>query len=1118
MSKGDISKCNLQKGLEYRMEQLSPVKRRLLEIQFKGRTQTPAGIMQAAGESGLPAPLSYNQQRLWFLDRLRPNSAQYNVYRAWRIDGPLDMCALDAALQAILNRHQVLKMRIRESNGAWIQDTNASAEVSTTFVDLGSSPRQDRENIAIERITEAARTPFDLSAGPFLRAMLVKLAGDQHVLLIVLHHIVADGWSCRVLRDELTRCYEAFRRGQIPELPELPLQYTDFARYQRASFSGRRRASLLSYWREQLSGSLDPLDLQTDFPRPAIQSDRGNKLQFDLGPELSETVHEFCREHDITLFILLTALLNVLLHRYTGALDILIGSPIANRTLPELESLIGFITNTNVLRTDLSGNPGFMEIVRRVKKVALDAYSYQDMPFEELVAELHQDRDLSRTPLFQVAFVLQNTPEAGLHFQGTRVTPIKISNGTSKFDLSLCINIKNGNLSGFWEYCTDLFEQASIVCLAEHYRTLLVGALADPAQAITGLPLLTDSERRQLLEQWNATAIDYPRDQCIHHLFEAQVALTPDATALVMDEQRVSYEELNALANQLAHHLRKLGIGPDSLVGIAMHRSIELVTGILGILKAGGAYVPLDSAYPRERLAFMLRDTNVQVLLTEQSLLSRFTDCTGQTVCLDRDWPLIAQEEQDNPPHQTVADNLAYVMYTSGSTGTPKGVMVPHRAVLRLVCGADYVRLDANRVHLLLAPLSFDASTFELWGALLHGARCIIFAQDVPAIERLGSVIQRQRVTTLWLTASLFNMIIDEAPQILSGVQQLLTGGEALSVSHVRRALESLPGTAFVNGYGPTESTTFACCYPIPRVLDERLASVPIGRPIANTKVYVLDRNRNPVPVGVRGELYIGGEGLARGYLNQVELTAEKFIENPFSEDRQSRLYKTGDEVRYLPDGNIEFLGRTDHQIKIRGFRVEPGEIESALEGHFTVRKSLVAVGEDRSGEKRLLAYVVGENGRKPDAVQLGDYLKERVPNYMLPAHYLFLEALPLSPNGKIDRDTLPQPDESLAEATFIAPRNSTEQCIAEIWCTLLKLERVGVHDNFFGLGGHSLLAVQLLNRLEAGFDIKVPLDVIFDFPSVAELAAYLDAALWADFDVSSMPGPGSGLRESGEL
>jgi amino acid adenylation domain-containing protein len=545
------------------------------------------------------------------------------------------------------------------------------------------------------------------------------------------------------------------------------------------------------------------------------------------------------------------------------------------------------------------------------------------------------------------------------------------------------------------------------------------------------------------------------------------------------------------------------------------------VTGILGILKAGGAYVPLDSTYPRERLAFMLRDTDVQVLLTEQSLLPGFTDYMGQTVCLDRDLPLMEQEQEDNPPHQTVADNLAYVMYTSGSTGTPKGVMVPHRGVVRLVCGVDYMRLGAGHVYLLLAPVSFDASTFELWGALLHGAQCIVFPQDVPEIDRLESVIKRHRVTTLWLTASLFNMIIDESPHILSGVQQLLIGGEALSVSHVRRALESLPGTELINGYGPTESTTFACCYSIPRVLDERLDSVPIGRPIANTTVYVLDRNRNPVPAGIWGELYIGGDGLARGYLNQAELTAEKFVENPFSDNRQSRLYKTGDRVRYLADGNIEFLGRTDHQVKIRGFRIEPGEIENVMQGHDAVRQSVVTIDEDEVGDKRLLAYVVTQDGYVPDVEQLRDYLKERVPKYMLPAHYTFLEKLPLSPNGKIDRDALPQPEESgpPAEETFVAPRNSTEQRIAEIWCMLLKLERVGVHNNFFGLGGHSLLAIQIINRLEESFGLEVPLDVIFNSPSVAELAAYVDASMYTVYsDVSSPSNAGGGERESGEI
>jgi hypothetical protein len=492
MSKSNKSKADLHKGLASRLERLSPVKRMLLKRQYQDRIHTCTARMLAAVDPGQPAPLSYNQQRLWSLDQRRSGSAQYNTYRAWRIDGPLDLSSLESALRAIPDRHQVLKMRIKESNGTLIQETDASAAVSTTFVDLGSSPRQESEKIALEMITDAARTPFDLSAGPFFRTMLVKLAENHHVLLVVLHHIASDGWSFRVLRNDLTRFYEGFRLGQSPDLPDLPIQYGDFARYQRKLFSGKRRTSLLRYWCEQLSDSLEPLDLQTDFPRPAIQSERGDKLQFDLGPELSETVNEFCREHDITLFMLLIAVLNVLLHRYTGALVISIGSPMANRTLPELELLIGYITNLNVLRTDLSGNPGFMELVQRVKRVALDAYSYQEMPFEQLVSELEQDRDLSRTPLFQVAFILQNSPQAELHFHDARVTPIKLSNGTSKFDLALCINIDNGNLTGFWEYCTDLFERVTVVRIAEHYRTLLAGALTDPDQPIAGLPFSTE--------------------------------------------------------------------------------------------------------------------------------------------------------------------------------------------------------------------------------------------------------------------------------------------------------------------------------------------------------------------------------------------------------------------------------------------------------------------------------------------------------------------------------------------------------------------------------------------------------------------------------------------------
>lgn len=1108
------------KDLLNKLEQLSPAKRQLLENRLSQHMNRSVAKTKISRRATLtPAFASFAQRRLWFLDQFKPDNSVYNIPLVLHLAGELNAEALEAALNALVARHETLRTCFTEEDGEPLQEIAAKVNVLLPIDELGGMSEVVRDMELQKRLRSEIDMPFDLAQGPLLRVRLFKLGKATHVLVLTLHHIIADGWSIGVLMRDLSALYYAYHKSMPSPLPALPVQYADYAIWQRDCFQCAVLEKQLSYWREQLK-DLTVLELPTDRPRPAIQRFRGAQVVFFMTEAVTKKLELLCQRAGSTLFMTLLAAFQVLLQRYSGQDDIVVGSPIAGRITTEIESLIGFFVNTLVLRTDLSGNPTFLELLARVREMALNAYAHQDIPFDKLVEESQADRDLSRNPLFQIAFVLQNTPQAELDLPGIKTRLLSAQKATAKFDLTLIITKKSGELQGLLEYNTDLFDAITVECLANHFHNLLADILSDPDQPLSELSLLSDSEQRQLLEEWNATATDYPADQCIHYLFEAQAANTPDATALVMKNQRINYAELNAQANQLAHHLRKRGIGPDTLVGIALHRSIELVTGILGILKAGGAYVPLDPTYPRERLAFMLQDTDVQVLLTEHSLLSRFTDYAGQTVCLDRDWPLIAQEQQGNPPHTTVTDNLAYIIYTSGSTGTPKGVMVPHRGVLRLVCSIDYIRLSADQVHVFLAPVSFDASTFELWGALLHGAQCVIFPQDVPTIERLGSVIQQHRVTTLWLNASLFNMIIDESPQILSGVQQLLTGGEALSVPHVRRALAFLPETRLFNCYGPTESTTFTCSYPIPRILDQHLSSVPIGRPIENTTIYILDRNRKPVPAGVPGEMYIGGDGLARGYLNQESLTAEKFVDSPFSKDHHSCLYKTGDRVRYLTDGNIEFLGRMDRQIKIRGFRIEPGEVENNLESHDAVNKSIVTVTTDEAGGKQLIAYIMPRDGYTPDADSLRNYLKERIPIYMIPAYYMFLDAFPLSPNGKIDRDALPHPAESgqLAERkSFVAPRNFTEQCIAEIWCTLLKLEKVGIHENFFNLGGHSLLATQVINRLEARFELEIPLGVIFDFPSVIGLAAYVDALKGTSYlDASSSQDSGDDNRERG--
>jgi aspartate racemase len=790
----------------------------------------------------------------------------------------------------------------------------------------------------------------------------------------------------------------------------------------------------------------------------------------------------------------LLAAFQTLLHRYSGQTDIVIGSPVAGRNRKELEELVGFFLNTLVLRLDLSGNPTFAETIRRVREVCLGALSHQELPFEKLVEELHPARNLGHNPLFQVSFAFQNTPRFSPQLSTINVDELAVETGIARFDLHLFMEEIDGCLKGYCDYDTNLFNAETIEKMVGHFQTLLAGIVRNPQQRISDLPLLTDSEKHQLLVEWNNTKTDYPKEKCIHELFETQVEKSPDVIAVAFEDQELTYQELNRRANQLAHYLRKRGVGSESLVGICVERSLNMIVAILGVLKAGGAYVPLDPAYPKERLSFMLEDTQVRVVLTEVTSLPNLPSTSARVICLDPDCEEVAREPQDNLINQSTADSLAYVIYTSGSTGVPKGVEVCHRGVVRLLFGVDYVRFDGMQTFFHLAPISFDAATFEVWGALLHGGKCVLCPGKAPSPRELGEVLKKYRVHTLWLTAALFNTVIDQEPQALSEVKQLLIGGEALSAPHVRKGLARLPDAEIINGYGPTESTTFTCCYPIARPLADNLSSIPIGRPIANTQVYILDPHGYPTPVGVPGEIYIGGAGLARGYLNHPELTAEKFIANPFSAKPGARLYRSGDIARYLPDGNIELIGRKDDQVKIRGYRIEPGEIEAVLNRHPQVRDVVVVAREDCPGDKRLVAYVAGHDHEELKVDELKTFLKTEVPGYMMPSAWVNLVSLPRTPNGKINRAALPAPDAGQLDssAKFTAPRTEVEKTLARVWAEVLKLERVGIHDNFFDLGGHSLLATQVLSRLRNDFSKEIPLRTLFESPTIEQMAAVI--------------------------
>ena len=1058
-------------------------------------------------------PLSFSQQRLWFLEQWHPDIPVYNIPIAYRLTGSLNFAALERGLNEIIRRHESLRTFFTVDSGQPVQRIAPALAVPIPTVELCCPNEAEREAEAQRLVNDHARRPFDLSQAPLLRVILFRLAANDHILLLTLHHIVSDGWSLDILNRELAIFYNAFCNDELSPLPALEHQYVDYAAWQRDWLQNEVLERQLRYWKQQLDGMTHALRLPFDRPRPAMQTYHGARRSFALSQRLTQALQSLSRKTGVTLFMTQLAAFQTLLYRYSGQDEIVVGTPIAGRDNSAVEGLIGFFVNTLVLRADLSGNPAFRDLLVRVREMTLGAYAHQDLPFEKLVAELLPERRLSQSPLFQVLFSYQNMPTSELQFLGLRTVPLEISTDTAKFDLTLTMIEEAGSLMGSVEYNTDLFDAATVERMVDHYQTLLEGIVANPGQCIGELPLLTAAEKHQVLVEWNDTQADYPKDKCVHELFEEQVERTPDDIALVFDDQQWTYRELNSRANQLARYLQSCGVRPQARVGICVERSLELIVGLLGILKAGGVYVPLDANYPVARLQYMLEDTQAPILITQEnlveasakensSLASVMADAPCKVVCLARDWKEIETQSRENLDSEVSSDRCAYIIYTSGSIGKPKGVEVSHRGIARLVFGADYADFGVDRTFLHLAPTAFDASTFEIWGALLHGGKCVLYPSRVPSAAELAEVLTKHGVTTLWLTASLYNWVIDEAPQALLGVKQVLVGGEALSLTHVRKGLEQLPQTQLINGYGPTESTTFACCYRIPRRLDAHLRSIPIGKPIGNTRVYVLDSDLNPVPIGMAGELYIGGDGLALGYLNDAQLTAAKFIKHCFDGEPAQGLYRTGDRARYLPDSNIEFLGRLDNQVKIRGYRIELGEIETVLAQHRAVRESVVIAREDEAGfpstalgtGKQLVAYVVPKESAPP-ASELRAHLKAKLPDYMVPSAFVILDFLPLTPNGKVDRNALPPFDRDtvIRDPIFVAPGNAREKAIADIWAEILGVKRISVHDNFFDLGGHSLKATQVVSRLRKAFQSDIPLRHMFEFPTIAELAAVID-------------------------
>jgi amino acid adenylation domain-containing protein len=837
------------------------------------------------------------------------------------------------------------------------------------------------------------------------------------------------------------------------------------------------------------------LELPTDRPRPAASSYRGAALRFSLSAELSEELRSLARREGVTLYMLLLAAWQTLLARYTSQEDVVVGSPVAGRTRAETEGLIGFFVNTLVLRTDLSGDPTFRELLGRVREVCLGAYAHQEVPFEKVVEELAPERHMNRNPLFQVMFTMQNAPREELTLGGLRIDHLETESGTAPYDLKLWIQDGDGALSGALQYKTELFDEETVARMLGSLKQLMQGVASDSSRRLSELPLLDEGERRRVLSEWNDTRSEYPR-ACVHQLFERRAAETPDAVAVICEESELTYAELDSRANQLAHHLRRLGVGPESRVGVMINRGALMVVSLLGVLKAGGAYVPLDPEYPRERLNFMLEDAGVGVLLTEQSLAEIVPVNIAHVVSVDADWGVIARESATPTESSAEPSNTAYVIYTSGSTGRPKGVLIPHEAILnRLLWGQEVYPLTSEDRVLQKASFSFDFSVWEIFGTLLAGAQLLLARpggqQDSGYLSKL---IAERRVTVAHFAPAMLQMFLGEAGlDACESLRLVFSGGEALSVEVQERFFKRLP-SELINQYGPTEASVDATYFICRR--ESGRGTVPIGRPIANTRAYVLDARMSPVPVGVPGELYIAGTGLARGYLGRPSLTAERFIPDPFSLEAGARLYKTGDVVRWLADGELEFIGRADNQVKVRGFRIELGEIEAALAAHESVRDCVVLAREDEPGDKRLVAYVVAADACKSSVVitatELRAHLKERLPEYMVPSAFVMLEALPLSANGKVDRKALPAPDSSLVSDIYVAPRDAVEEMIAEVWAEVLRVERVGVEDNFFESGGHSLLAMQVVSHLRQLMGCELPLRLMFEEPTVAGLASAL--------------------------
>ena len=1100
-------------GMDKRLAALTPAQRALLEQRLmERRTQAAARtriVRRTAPDQ--PAPLSYAQELLWLLSQVFDDGVAYNAPGAFQLEGPLDLDLLAHALKALTERHEVLRTVYEVIDGHPMQIVQSAQDIDLHLVDLRAMPADEREAEAQRILARESRFRFDLVSGPVMRVVVIGLAPDRHILMINMHHVATDGYSRTAIYRDLTELYEAGAEGRPPVLPELPIQYADYAVWQRGWLDGGIADAQLEYWKTKLAGAPSRLDLPTDFPRPPIRSYVGDNLSLMLDLGVREGLRGVARGADATLFVSLLATFATLLSRYSGQDDVVIGTPFAGRNRTELESMVGYFINPLALRLDLSGDPTFTELLSRARSTTLEAFAHADVPYETVVRATNPERDLSQTPVFQAMVVFHNpgwqTKRPKFEPAGIRATEISHEKGWSKFDVLLGMSERTTGLNTTWEYSTELFKPATVTRMMEHFRALATSAAEHPDRRLSRLPMLSEAERARVLVGFNSHERPSPQRELVKELFEEQVQRSPDAVAVVCGGERMSYAQLNARANRIADRLRAMGVGPGVYVGVMLEKSIDLVPAVLGVVKSGGAYIPLDPNYPSDRLAFMLGDAAPRVLVTYARHAGLVTASDAAVLALDDPDALDGCSEA-NPPSSASGTDLAYVIYTSGSTGQPKGAMIANRSLASAFYAYERTyRLGELTAHAQMASFSFDVFTGDLIRSLLVGAKLVLCPMEIvldpPALHAL---MVREGVDMAEFVPATATLLFEWAAREgkrLDFMRLVVVSSEAWRNERYAFFKELVgPETRLVNSYGLTEATIDSTWFE-PGADTELIPGrfVPIGRALANTRAYVLDAQLEPQPVGVAGELCIGGVAVARGYLNRPELTATKFVADPFagSEDQgglEPLLYRTGDLARWLPDGTIDFLGRTDRQIKIRGFRIEPGEIESVLERHGGVRAAAVTDRPDPSGQPRLVAYIVAEDpARAPAPDDLRALVAEHLPAYMIPAAWTTVEVLPVTPNGKVDLDALPEPtfDRSAAADEFVAPRTDAERELCAIWCDVLDVDEVGVHDNFFALGGHSLLAVKLFTEIERRMGAKIPLAALFATATVAGLAELIE-------------------------